>query len=150
MRTFMERIVNMIRHKRSISFLFIALGVAFTAAMLITYALSGISTFTPVLSTKVIVLESICIGLGVLLALFEVKNGKYGLYLLSLWAWLEFLFYEASYISNVLVGIDGNQFSIGFILTTVFGLLAWVCILVSAILQKRELGWHTNLTRKEA
>lgn len=150
MHAFMERIGNMIRHKRSISFLFIALGVAFSAAMLIAYTLSGISTFTPVLSTKVIALEGICIGVGVLLALFEVKNAKYGLYLLSLWAWLEFLFYEASYISNVLVGIDGNQFSTGFILTAVFGLLAWVCTLVSAILQKQELGWNTDLAGKEA
>lgn len=150
MHAFMERIGNMIRHKRSIPFLFIALGVAFSAAMLIAYALTGISTFTPVLSTKVIVMESICIDIGVLLVLFEVKNGKYGLYLLSLWTWLEFLFYEASYISNVLVGIDGNQFSIGFILTVIFGLLAWVCTLISAILQKQELGWHTDPTGKEA
>ncbi len=150
MHAFMERIGHMIRHKRSIPFLFIAQGVAFSAAMLIAYALTGISTFTPVLSTKVIVMESICIDIGVLLVLFEVKNGKYGLYLLSLWTWLEFLFYEASYISNVLVGIDGNQFSIGFILTVIFGLLAWVCTLISAILQKQELGWHTDPTGKEA
>lgn len=150
MRAFMERIGNMIRHKRSISLLLIVLGVVFTAVMLIIYLWSGISTFTPVLSTKVIMLESICIGVGILLALFEVKNGKFGLYLLSLWAWLEFLFYEASYISNVLVGIDGNQFSMGFILTAVSGLLAWVCILASAILQKQELGWHTGLARKGA
>ncbi|MGN0754951.1 MAG: hypothetical protein ACI4ME_10890 [Aristaeellaceae bacterium] len=150
MHTFPGRIGRMIRQKRSIPFALMLVAAACTAAMLVTYALTGVNTFTPVLSEKVMALESVCAVLCVLLALFEIKNAKYGLYLISLWAWLEYLFYNASYMSNVVVGIDGNQFSVGFLLTVIFGLLAWGCTLFSAILQKQELGWHMAAEGKEA
>ena len=91
------------------------------------------------LSRKVLALMGICIAAGLLLSAVEIKNGKYVLYLLGLWMWLEFLVSQSSYISNVLVGIDGNQFSIGFLMTTVTGLLSWCCVLISAIIQKKEI-----------
>lgn len=126
--------------KRGISFLFILASTVMASAMLIVYCKTGISTFTPALSGRVRILLGICIALGVLLCVFEVKNGKYVLYLLLLWTLLEFLLYEASYISNVFVGIDGNSFSAGFLATAVLGLLSCLSVLVSAILQKREFG----------
>lgn len=135
-----ERLGNVIRQKRGRSFVLILASLAFTAAMLIAYTGTGVNTFTPVLSGKVLALLWVCVGLGVLLSVIEVKLGKYALYLLLLWMWLEFLFYNASFISNVLVGIDGNSFGAGFLATALFGLLAWLAALLSAITQKGELG----------
>lgn len=115
---------------------------ALTIIMLVSYCLTGKSTFTPVLSTKVLVMMGGCILLDALFALLEVKLGKYAMYLLGLWTWLEFLLSQLSYISNVLVGIDGNLFSVGFLLTAGAGLLAWVAALVSAVRQKEESRVH--------
>lgn len=134
------RLGAVIWQKRGRSFAFAIASLMFTAAMLIAYISSGVSTFTPVLSGKVLALLWVCIGLGVLFSVIEIKMGKYALYLLLLWMWLEFLFYNASYISNVLVGIDGNSFGAGFILTVLFGLLALLAALLSAITQKGEIG----------
>lgn len=137
---FFGEIQRTVKEKRGISFGFTLLSTIFAVGMLVIYTKTGISTFTPTLSTKVKNLLYVCIVLGILLCIFEIKNGKYALYLLLLWTWLEFLIYEASYISNVVVGIDGNSFSVGFILTALFGFLACIFALVSAILQKREVG----------
>ncbi|MGN0747916.1 MAG: hypothetical protein ACI4ML_14715 [Aristaeellaceae bacterium] len=108
--------------------------------MLIAYTQTGTNTFTPVLSGQVLALMGACLALGALLAVVEIKNGKYLLYLLSFWTWLKFLVYNASYIANVLVGIDGNLFSAGFLLSAAAGLLGWALALVSAILQRQEVG----------
>ena len=135
-----RRLWNAVRQKRGAAFYLMLASFVFTAAMWIAYPRTGINTFTPALSGKVMTLLGVCVVLGVLLSVLELKLGKYALYLLLLWTWLEYLFYNASYISNVLVGIDGNSFGAGFIATTLFGLLAWLAALLSAILQKRELG----------
>ena len=108
--------------------------------MLISYSLTGTNTFTPSLSGKVIAMIWACIALSAVLLVIEIKNGKYLLYLLSFWTFLSFLVYNASYISNVMVGIDGNLFSTGFLLTAGASLLSWALALVSAILQKKEIG----------
>lgn len=138
--TFSQTIKNGVTGKRGISFWFILISTISAAVMLIVYSHTGISTFTPILSHKVQMLLGICIVFGILLIIFEVKNGKYALYLLLLWTWLEFLLYEASYISNVLVGIDGNSFTTGFLFTVLSGLSAWLSALISAIIQKKEFG----------
>lgn len=130
--------------KRGISFCFLLASLVCTVIMLMAYTKTGTNTFTPVLSSKVITHLWVCIGMSVLLGILEIKNGKYLLYLLSFWTWLEFLVYNASYISNVLVGIDGNLFSVGFLLTAIAGLLSWALALVSAIVQKREVGSRTS------
>lgn len=126
------------RGRRDASSWFAVAAFALTIIMLVSYCLSGRSTFTPVLSTKVLVMMAGCILLDGLFSLLEVKLGKFAMYLLGLWTWLEFLLSQLSYISNVIVGIDGNQFSIGFLLTAAAGLLAWVAALISAIRQKQE------------
>lgn len=134
------RLGSILRQKRGRSFVYMAASLVLTAAMLIAYTATGITTFTPVLSGKVLALLWVCLILGAVLTAVEVKMGKYALYLLLLWMWLEYLFYNASYISNVLVGIDGNTFSAGFILTAGLGLLSWLFALLSAITQKNEFG----------
>ncbi|MBR6965610.1 MAG: hypothetical protein IKH81_00805 [Clostridia bacterium] len=126
--------------KKGISFRFLAASLLCILIMLISYLQSGVNTFTPVLSGTVIALLVVCIVLAAVSCFFEIKNLKYILYLLSFWSWLKHLVYNASYISNVMVGIDGNLFTTGFLLTAVTGLFAWIFALVSAILQKNETG----------
>ncbi len=126
--------------RRDGSFYFLLASLVLALIMLLTYITTGTNTFTPNLSDRVIGMLGGCIALGVLMAVFEVKNGKYLLYLLTLWTWLEFLVYNASYISNVLVGIDGNLFSTGFLTAAGCGLLSWAAALVAAIMQKNEVG----------
>lgn len=138
--TLLHKIRDHVIRRRDASFVLSAAALVLTAAMLIAYALTGTSTFTPVLSGKVLALMGVCIFLDAVFTLFEVKLGKYAMYLMGLWMWLEYLLSQLSYISNVLVGIDGNQFSVGFLMTVAFGLLAWVAALASAILQKVEWG----------
>ena len=136
--SFFQRIKEGITRKKGVSFWFLAASLVCAAAMLILYLRTGTNTFTPALSGKVLWILGGYVVLAAVLAVFEIKNGKYLLYLLSFWVWLEFLVYNASYISNVLVGIDGNAFGAGFLLTVLSGLLCWVCALTSAILQKNE------------
>lgn len=126
--------------KRGLSFYFTVASFVFCAAMLFAYKLTGITTFTAELSEKVIAILCVCLTLSALFSVFEIKSGKYILYLFCLWGWLEYLVSEASYISNVFVSIDGNSFSPSFILTVIFGLFGWVTALISAIAQKREIG----------
>lgn len=132
------------RQKRGVGFYFSLAAFASALGMLILYNQTGITTFTPILSEKVVALLGVCIALSVLFAVFEIKLGKYLLYLFCFWMWLEYLISEASYISNVFVSIDGNSFSSNFILTVVFGLLAWLLALIAAILQKAEIGSAKN------
>ena len=145
---FFKTIKRAVVRKRGISFWFTLLATVLAACMLLIYSKTGISTFTPTLSVKVRTLLGVCIVIGILLCLFEVKNGKYAFYLLLLWTWLEFLLYEVSYISNVLVGIDGNSLSTGFLLTALSGLFACVFALASAIVQKQEFGSDHTEGRK--
>lgn len=135
-----QQLGSMLRARRGASFFLSAFSLIMTLAMLAAYCLSGKSTFTPALSAKVLTMLGLCAGMDAVFTLFEVKLGKYAGYLLGLWAWLEFLLCQASYISNVLVGIDGNRFSMGFLLTVLFGLLGWLAALVSAILLKSEVN----------
>ena len=107
-------------------------------AVLVLYSATGRNTFTPVLSSTVITMLWICIILGILLCVFEIKILKHALYLLIFWTWLEYISDQMSYISNVLVGIDGNSFHAGFIAAVICGLLAWICALISANIQKGE------------
>lgn len=135
-----SRLSDLIVGKRGISFYLTLLSILFTAAMLIVYTRTGITSFTPVLSGKVLTLLWVCAFLGAALSVLEIKMGKYALYLMLLWMWLEYLFYHASYISNVLVGIDGNSFGAGFLAAAALGLLAWLTALLAAIIQKNEIG----------
>lgn len=131
---------NAATHRRGLSFYLSLASLVCALAMLILYYTTGITSFTAQLSGKVVALLWVCIVLAAVFAAFEIKLGKYVVYLFCFWTWLEYLISEASYISNVFVSIDGNSFTASFILTVVFGLLAWGCALAAAILQKAEIG----------
>ena len=138
--TLFQKIKQGASGKRGLSFAFLAASLLCSIATLGAYLRFGSTSFTPVLSGAVIGLLGACAALSALLCVFEIKIGKYMLYLLGLLAWLKLLVYNAAYISNVLVGIDGNRFTPGFLLAAGAGLLAWALALASAILQKTEFG----------
>lgn len=139
-RRLFQQLGSMLRARRGASFFLSVVSLFMTLAMLAAYCLSGRTTFTPVLSAKVLTMLGLWAGVSAVFTLFEVKMGKYAVYLLGLWTWLEFLLSQASYISNVLVGIDGNQFSVGFLLAVIFGLMSWLTALISAICQRTEVS----------
>lgn len=132
--------------KRGISFWFMLASAVLALATLILYLATGINDFTPSLSGRVICLLSLSLIGAVLFAALEVKVGKYAVYLLGLWGWLEFIVSQVNYLANIFVSIDGSTFSTGFILTIACGALAWVCSLLSAIVQKKELGSYNEET----
>lgn len=140
MKSFLRSIWSSATGKRGISFYFSLACLVCMTISLILYNTTGVTTFTPELSGKVLALMYACIIVSALVCVFEIKIAKYALYMLCLAAWLEHLLSESFFISNVFVGIDGNSFSAEFICAVVFGLLGWATALVSAILQKDGAG----------
>lgn len=126
--------------ERGISFYFMLASLVFALATLILYAATGVNEFTPKLSEKVLALLIVFMLLTVAVSVIEVKLAKYATYIFGFWAWLEFIIWNVNYLANIFTAIDGTNFSAGFILTVVFGALAWIFVLVSAILQKNDLG----------
>ena len=74
------------------------------------------------------------------------KPVRYVAYLVELYAFLMFVFSQVTYIANVLVSIDGNTFTAGFILTAVFFVAAAILTLVSACLNALH-PWTKNKAR---
>ncbi len=143
----MDAFKKLITAKRGISFYFIAASFVCALVTLVLYLTTGITSFTPVLSEKVLALMWINLVLCIAVTVVEIKPVKYAAYIVELWAWLEFIVSEMAYITNVFVSIDGNSFSVTFILTVVFGALSYVFALVSAIVQREELGFaHQTAT----
>lgn len=124
--------------KKDLSSIFIVASFICAVTTLIVYVNTGIDQFTTKLSAKVIVLLIICAVLGVALSVFEIKTGKYIVYLLGLWAWLSYIITQVNYIANLIADIDGNSVSLAFISTVLCGALTWVFSLVSVILQKKD------------
>jgi len=123
----------------------IAVGFSLAAFVcsIVTYCIyqkAGVNEFVAELSSGVTALMVWSIVLSAIFTVFEVKLGKYATYMVMLAAWLSFITSQINYISNVLVAIDGNSWTSEFILTVVFGALAWIFMLVSAIIQRREIG----------
>lgn len=137
---FLQQIKQAVTGKRGLSFLFSVASLVFAVVTLILYVNTGIDEFTTSLSAKFIALLIVFCVLAVIFSVCEIKLGKYAMYLVGFWAWLEYIISQVNYLANILVSIDGSTFSAAFICTVLFGALAWVCALVSAILQKQDIG----------
>lgn len=123
----------------------IAVGFALVAFVcsIVTYCMyqkAGVNDFVAELSDSVNALMIWAIVLSAIFTVFEVKLGKYATYIVMLAAWLSFITSQVNYITNILVAIDGTAITSEFVLTVVFGALAWIFMLVSAIIQRREIG----------
>lgn len=76
---------------------------------------------------------------------------KYAAAAVLLYACLVSISSQSLFITNVLVGIDGNAFSAGFICASVFSFLAWILALISSkMTEKRLIEKLAGISRKEA
>ncbi len=134
--------------KKDLSSIFIVAAFICALITLIIYLNTGIDQFTTKLSAKVITLLIICIVVGVAVSVFEVKTGKFVVYLSGLWAWLSYIITQVNYIANLIADIDGNSVSAAFITTILFGALTWIFSLVSALLQKKDFDFFGAFSKK--
>ena len=101
---------------------------------LILYHQTGITAFNPALSTTAIVCLWISAGLCLFSLILEIKPVKYAAYLICLFGFIGYIQSQITYITNVFVAIDGSSFSAGFIATAAAFALAFILMLLSAIL----------------
>ena len=67
------------------------------------------------------------------------------------YACLDSISSQANYITNVLVSIDGNSFSTGFICASVFAMSAWIIALIASKMTKNRLVEKlAGVTKEEA
>lgn len=100
---------------------------------IILYVATGITSFTPKLDGGLIAALAVGIALNVVSLVVGEKLLKYACYIAYLFAWLQYIYVEITYIANIFVSIDGTQFTAEFIFTFIFCLLAAILSFVSAI-----------------
>lgn len=114
---------------------------------LILYLQTGVTEFTPEIDSTVTVAYSIFIALAAIMLVYEVRIIKFMTSAVGLYAFLMYIVFEVNYITNLFVAIDPTELTAGFVLTIVFGVLAWICSLVSACLTRTGIK---ALDKKEA
>ncbi len=135
----------MIKNIKSLSGILMIISIVASIAALILYILTGVTPFTPKLSTPVIIFLSIGIPFGIASILIPKfsKQIKYLAYIMFLFAFLMFVVAEITYIANIFVAIDGTSFSASFIITFIMLIASFVLALISG--NKEE----DRLERKE-
>lgn len=98
------------------------------------YSANGITEFNADLSSSAIAAFIVGIVVCVVGFVLDYKPVKFLSSLFLLFAAVDCIAYQANYIANVMVAIDGNSFSSEFIATAVCSLLAWLFQLLSAVL----------------
>lgn len=133
------------KNRRSTGYWMLLPAIGFGAVGMAAYMKYGITEFTPALSKSAVA----AFVLGILFCAFslvrEYKVIKFLGYLAFLYAWIESLCAQATYIANVFVSIDGNSFSPGFLVTVICSLLGAVAALLSVILDKGSEQTEANL-----
>lgn len=123
--------------KKGIGYYLVIPAVLLGAAGLMAYIKSGVTEFTPSLSKEVIAAYAVGIGLCLFSLACEWKTVKFCGYLAFLYAFLQSICVQATYVANVIVSIDGNSFSAGFLMMAVCSLFAVIAAAASACLQKK-------------
>lgn len=129
----MEKIKQFLAGK-GIGYYLTVLAIVFCILSLCLYAQNGVTSFNPELNANSIAFMSVGLGLAVIGMGLDYKEIRYVAYLFCLFSFLWFLFSQVTYIANVFVAIDGYGFSGGFIATAVMYVLAFVFMLLSAVL----------------
>ena len=109
---------------------------AFICALLalLFYRKTGITPFNSKLSTSAVVCLWVSMGLILVSLVVDFKPIRYLAYLVCLFGFLGYVSSQVTYITNVFVAIDGNTFGAGFIATMALFILAFLLMLLSAIL----------------
>ena len=105
---------------------------------LILYLFTGVTAFTPKLSTPMIIFLIVGLVLGAV-SLFIPKFSKqikYLVYIAFLFAMLMYISTQITYIANIFVAIDGTSFSASFIITFILVIASFVLALISANKEK--------------
>ena len=142
--------------ERGLGFYLTVPAIVFAVLALVFYRQNGVTEFNPELNGSAIVCLIVGIALSVVSLAADIipykwisaaaKPVRYVAYLVELYAFLMFVFSQVTYIANVLVSIDGNTFTAGFILTAVFFVAAAILTLVSACLNALH-PWTKNKAR---
>lgn len=120
--------------KKGLSFYFIAASFVFILIVVILYANTGVTQFSLELSPAVIVLFSIGLAASAVSLWKEFQALSFGIFLLLLWGFLEFIISQADYLGSIFAAIDDTLLTPAFICTVLFSVLACICALVSAII----------------
>lgn len=119
--------------KKGVSFYFMAASLVFLMVTLILYIAAGKTEFTPELTPVVIALFALSLAAAAVSIWKEFQALSFGIYLLSFLGFLEYAISQVTYLTSILVAIDGTTFTAPFICIVLFSVFAWVCALVSAI-----------------
>ena len=132
----MEKVKNYFS-TRTIGYYVTIPAIIFAVAGWLAYRAYGITEFSPNLSMDAQIGFAAGIALCVASLALDYKPVRFFGYIGLLYACLNCLTAQATYIVNIFVSIDGTTFSQGFILTAVFSALAWITALVATILTRR-------------
>ena len=128
----MEREKSFLRDKGLGYFLALPTVILAVASILL-YRKNGITEFSPNLNQRAIYAAWAAAALSAASLALDHKIIKYAAYLAALYACMEFLSSQVTYIANVFVSIDGTSFSSGMLQTFGCFLAAAVVGLVAAI-----------------
>ncbi|MCD8295164.1 MAG: hypothetical protein LUE27_07990 [Clostridia bacterium] len=109
-------------------------------AALILYAVTGVTAFTSSLNYGLIAALVVGIVINVASTILGEKLLKYAAYAVYLFALLQYVYVEITYIANVFVSIDGTSFSASFIMTFILCIAAAALMFASAVLAKDYLA----------
>lgn len=112
----------------------LVLAAAFGIAGLMAYRSCGITEFTPKLYSDVQQAYIIGAVICIVSVFFSRKPVKFFGYLALLYAFVRAIAVQATYVTNVLVSIDGNSFSTIFIVMAAASLLSVAAALTATIL----------------
>ncbi|MCD8308184.1 MAG: hypothetical protein LUD51_08185 [Clostridia bacterium] len=98
------------------------------------YLTTGETEFTPTLDVTVTVAYVIFFVLALAMLIYEIRIVKFLTAAVGLYAFLMYIVFEVNYITNLLVSIDPTALNAGFVCILVFGLVGWLCALVSGCL----------------
>lgn len=146
----MSKIIAYLKARKPGFYITIA-SVAFLLAFAILYPKNGTNEFVVELSTSLIALIWATFALALLSLVIEVKLLRSCVYLLSLYALIAFIGTQGNYLANVLVSIDGNSFSSGFIVTVVFAALASISAFVAIFFTPEWNPWkhHEGISEQK-
>jgi len=124
---------NFFKNKTTGFYLFVASGVAALIAA-ITYMLRNGDVLTST-TPAVTILLAVGILLNILLSVKDVKPMEIIPFILYLAAFLVFINTEITFISNVIMGIDGNAIDGAFILYAVMNIMAVATGMIASIVE---------------
>ncbi|MDY6391388.1 MAG: hypothetical protein SPL80_00950 [Bacilli bacterium] len=122
-----------------VSYIFVGIGIALSLVVCFYYPATGVTAFTPKINPTIVIFSAISAGIGVISFCAGFKTVKYLAFVMGLFAFLSYAREEVTYVANIFTGIDGTSFSLEFILTFAFLIVAMLAFLLGGIIQKEIL-----------